>query len=125
MTAARSCTSGSPPRARASRRAGTSIGGTSEASPLFSGVVALADHAAHRDLGVLGPALYQIGQRRHGSGITDITAGDNGVTFTNSNNVTYTVPGYPAVPGYDLSSGLGTPNVPNFVAQLAGGDRGH
>ncbi|HUO69935.1 MAG TPA: S53 family peptidase [Solirubrobacteraceae bacterium] len=101
------------------------VGGTSEASPLFSGIVALADHAAHRDLGVLGPALYQLGDRRHGSGITDITAGNNTVTFTNSDNVTYTVHGYTAGPGYDLSSGLGTPSAPSFVAQLAGGDHGH
>jgi subtilase family serine protease len=101
------------------------VGGTSEASPLFSGIVALADHAAHRDFGVLGPALYQLADHRHFSGITDITSGNNTVTFTNTNGVTHTVGGYNAGPGYDLSSGLGTPSAPSFIAQLAGGNHGH
>jgi subtilase family serine protease len=37
------------------------IGGTSEASPLFAGVVAVADQAAHRRLGLLNPTLYALG----------------------------------------------------------------
>jgi subtilase family serine protease len=94
------------------------FGGTSESSPLFSGVVALADRAAHHDLGLLGPALYGLGDHRYDSGITDITAGNNDVTFTNSDGVTYTVPGFNAVRGYDLASGLGSPNAPPFVFQL-------
>jgi subtilase family serine protease len=95
------------------------IGGTSEATPLFSGVVALADRAAHHDLGVLGPALYALGDHRHDSGIADVTAGDNTVTFMNTDNVTYTVQGFDAVHGYDLASGLGTPSAPRFLAALS------
>ena len=45
------------------------VGGTSEASPLFSGVVALADQEAGHSLGDLNPALYAMGHsqraRRH------------------------------------------------------------
>jgi len=94
------------------------IGGTSEASPLFSGVVAIADQAAGHWLGTLNPALYAIGDRGP-TPITDITSGNNTVTFTNSNNVTYTVNGFTAGPGYDLASGLGTADGARLVGELA------
>jgi subtilase family serine protease len=94
------------------------IGGTSEASPLFSGIVALADQVAGHPIGQINPRLYTLGDGP-GSGITDITSGNNTVTFTNSNGVTYTVPGFNAVPGYDLASGLGTAYAPALVFQLA------
>ena len=46
------------------------FGGTSEASPIFSGIVALADQVAHHRLGLLNPGLYLHGRaeparRRH------------------------------------------------------------
>jgi len=91
--------------------------GTSEATPLFAGEVALADQIAGHPLGLLNPALYAIGDGS-GSGLTDITNGNNTVTFTNSNGVTYTVTGYNATRGYDLASGLGTAN-PLLPFQLA------
>jgi hypothetical protein len=57
------------------------VGGTSEATPVFSGLVAIADQATHRDLGWLNPTLYAL---RNGaeSGIADITAGNNSVSGT-------------------------------------------
>jgi subtilase family serine protease len=85
------------------------VGGTSEASPLFAGIVALADQVAGKKLGDLNPALYTVaGQTR--SGVVDVTSGNNsfdGVT------------GYPAKKGYDLASGLGTVNAATFVPALA------
>ncbi len=104
------------------------IGGTSEASPLFSGMVAVADQAAHHDLGLLNPALYAHGDGP-GSGIVDITAGNNTVTFINPKGDPYagqhTVQGFQAVPGYDMASGLGTIDGARFVAQFASGWSGH
>lgn len=101
------------------------VGGTSEASPLFSGVVAVADQAARRDLGLLNPALYRTRDRR--SGLDDVTAGDTTVSFTNPPNDPYpgphTVPGYAAVGGYDMATGLGTPDGVRLVSALAGGRR--
>jgi subtilase family serine protease len=95
------------------------IGGTSEASPLFSGVVAIADQAAGHDLGQINPELYNLAA--HGApGIVDITSGNNTVTFVQNGN-TYTVPGFAAVPGYDLASGLGTVDGAKLVAELAAG----
>jgi subtilase family serine protease len=95
------------------------IGGTSEASPLFSGVVAVADQAAGHRLGLLNPSLYALGDQGR-SGLTDITSGNNTVTFTNSDGATYTVQGSEAVPGYDMASGLGTANGSRLISQLAG-----
>ena len=93
------------------------IGGTSEASPEFAGIVAIADQAAGHDLGLLNPDLYAIGSG--GPGIPDITIGNNTVTFT-QNGHTYTVRGFNAVAGYDMASGLGTVDAAKLVAELAG-----
>jgi subtilase family serine protease len=90
------------------------VGGTSEATPLFSGIVALADQVAGHRLGNINSALYLLGALSQHSklptGIVDITSGDNsygGVT------------GYNATPGYDLAAGWGTINAAAFVPALA------
>jgi subtilase family serine protease len=96
------------------------IGGTSEASPLFSGIVAIADQAAHHDLGLLNPRLYAIDGGRS-SALEDVTHGNNTVTFTEpSTGQTITVQGHAATRGYDLASGLGAPDGARLVAALAG-----
>lgn len=85
------------------------VGGTSEASPLFSGIVALTAQLVHHKLGNINSELYTL-NAVHASGIVDVTSGDNsfgGVT------------GYPALKGYDLSTGIGTLNAAKFVPQLA------
>jgi subtilase family serine protease len=97
------------------------ICGTSEATPEFAGIVAMADQAAGRRLGLLGPALYELGKHS----IVDITQGNNGIApFTNSDGITYTVPGYDGAPGYDLASGLGTLDAAKIVRALAEGSEG-
>jgi subtilase family serine protease len=99
------------------------VGGTSEASPLFSGIVAIADQAAHHDLGLLNPKLYALGDGSQ-SGIVDVTSGNNSVSGTQQlppvAGQTFSVTGYNAVPGYDLASGLGTADGARLVSQLAG-----
>ena len=92
------------------------IGGTSEASPQFAGIVAIADQAAGHDLGLLNPRLYAIGSG--GSGLPDVAVGNNTVTFA-QNGATYTVGGYNAGKGYDMASGLGTIDAAKLVAALA------
>jgi subtilase family serine protease len=89
------------------------FGGTSEATPIFSGIVALADQVAGHRLGLVNPALYALGAASaHGvnTGLVDITAGNNSF-----NGVT----GFNAGPGYDLASGWGTINAARFVPALA------
>lgn len=93
------------------------ICGTSEATPLFAGVIALADQVAGRSLGPINADLYKLASTGR-SGIADITRGNNTVTFQ-QNGTTYTVRGWDAVPGYDLSSGLGTIYASVFVPRLA------
>jgi subtilase family serine protease len=89
------------------------IGGTSEASPVFSGIVALADQVAGHRLGLINPALYRLGQLSqhggHSTGLVDITTGNN--SFAG-------VTGFTAAPGYDLASGWGTIDAAKFVPAL-------
>ncbi|HTU75394.1 MAG TPA: S53 family peptidase [Trebonia sp.] len=98
----------------------TLVCGTSEASPEFSGIVALADQVAHHSLGQINPRLYQLSADR-APGLVDVTAGNNTVAFTQGTPpVTTTVNGYSAGRGYDLASGVGTLNAQYFVPELAG-----
>jgi subtilase family serine protease len=84
------------------------VGGTSEASPEFAGIVAIADQVAGKGLGYLNPALYDM-ESASDPGIVDITSGNN--SFAG-------ITGYTAVPGYDMASGLGTVDAANFVPEL-------
>jgi len=91
--------------------------GTSEATPLFAGIVALADQVAGHPLGLINPALYAM-KANNAPGLVPVTSGNNTVTFT-QNGKTFTVDGYQAGPGYNLASGLGTVNAAGFVPTLA------
>lgn len=90
--------------------------GTSEATPEFAGIVAMADQLAGHRLGHLGHALYDLRKRD----LVDVTQGNNNFgPFTNSDGQTATVIGFNAGPGYDLASGLGTIDAAAFVRALA------
>jgi subtilase family serine protease len=91
--------------------------GTSEATPLFAGIVALADQVAGHPLGLINSALYTMAAR-HLPGLVDVTSGNNTVSFTQGGR-SHTVHGFTAGPGYDLASGLGTVNAAEFVPELA------
>jgi subtilase family serine protease len=85
------------------------IGGTSEGSPQWAGIVADLNQFAGRNLGFLNPALYAVGGLgQFGNYGRDITNGGNGL-----NNV----PGYFAGPGWDPASGWGTPNLVDVLKQ--------
>ena len=92
--------------------------GTSEATPLFAGVVALADQVAGHPLGLINPALYKMSALGAASGIVDVTRGNNTVSFPQGGKL-HTVTGFRARPGYDLASGVGTVNAALFVPELA------
>jgi subtilase family serine protease len=91
--------------------------GTSEATPEFSGVVALADQVAHHPIGLLNPYLYAMSAAGD-KGIVDITSGNNTVSFTQGGRLR-TVHGFAAATGYDLASGVGTVDAAFFVPELA------
>ena len=50
------------------------IGGTSEASPEFAGIIAIADQAAGHGLGLINPALYAM-EAAKDPGIVDVRPG--------------------------------------------------
>ena len=87
------------------------ISGTSESSPLFAGVLALAVQAnGGRPLGQINPVLYgKLGPKAAKSGIVDVTSGDNSYGA---------VTGYTAAAGFDIVSGWGTLDASKFVPAL-------
>jgi subtilase family serine protease len=93
------------------------VGGTSVATPVFAGIVALADQVAGRPVGPINRFIYEMAAK-HDRGIVDITRGNNTVSFF-QNGKTYVVRGWNAVRGYDLSSGVGTVDAQFFVPELA------
>ena len=93
------------------------ICGTSEATPLLAGVIALADQVAKGPIGPIDGFLYQLAAA-HAQGITDVTHGNNTVSFFQDGKE-HTVTGWDAVPGYDLASGVGTVDAKWFVPELA------
>src|SRR5580692_3204538 len=106
------------------------VGGTSEASPLFSGIVALADQVAGHSLGDLNPALYAMGQSRVPDGIVPISQGSNTYTYClaadlasdascASSSDLVTVRGFHANGSYNDATGWGTVDAALFVPSLA------
>ncbi len=91
--------------------------GTSEATPLFAGIVALADQVAGHPLGLINPALYKLASE-HAPGLVRVLSGNNTVSFRQHGR-SYTVHGFAARPGYNLATGLGTVNAQFFVTELA------
>jgi subtilase family serine protease len=86
------------------------IGGTSEGAPQWAGLVADLNTLIHRPIGFLNPYLYLLGATGRGRGFHDITVGNNAFDG---------VPGYSAAPGWDLTTGWGTPNIGQFFASIA------
>ena len=96
------------------------FGGTSASAPSWAGIVALLNDALHVDgSGPLNATLYALGRQQYAENgaavFHDITQGN-----TNFNGVI----GYAAGPGYDLATGLGTPDVA-VLAQALGCDHQH
>jgi subtilase family serine protease len=87
--------------------------GTSASTPLWAGVIALADQSAHRHLGFVNPAIYAIARRYHDA-FHDVVTGDNSVMWS-----TGIVVGYNARPGWDPVTGWGSPNAQRLVPLLA------
>jgi len=101
-------------------------GGTSEATPEFAGVLAIADQYAARRfgrsrLGLINPALYRL-ERSRAPGIVDVRRGNNTVAFHSGHGKPITtVTGDSARIGYDLVTGVGTLDVARFVPELVRG----
>src|SRR5260370_29874289 len=79
--------------------------GTSEATPLFAGIVALADQVAGHPLGLINPALYRLAAEG-APGLVDVRSGHNTVSFSQGGHER-TVRGFTAPQGYYLASLVG------------------
>jgi kumamolisin len=82
----------------------TAMAGTSVAAPIWATGQALVneDTIAHVGIVGYGPQLYYAvaDEKAGGNAYFDVTSGDNQY--------------YPATPGWDFATGLGTPNLANF-----------
>lgn len=92
------------------------FGGTSCAAPLWAGFTALVNQQAaasgNSPVGFLNPALYSIASGpNYDECFHDVKTGNN--IGTNTAGLYY------AVAGYDLATGLGTPNGSNLINTLA------
>jgi len=91
--------------------------GTSCAAPLWAGFCALVNQQAaaigNPSVGFINPAIYALAaSTNYNRCFHDTTTGSN--TWSGSLTNFY------AVPGYDLCTGLGTPNGTNLITALAG-----
>ena len=88
------------------------VGGTSAAAPLWAGSTALINEYLQQQgksrLGFANPTLYTLANEKQANPpFHDVTSGDN----------LY----YPATAGYDMASGLGSPDVYNIARDVASG----
>jgi len=86
------------------------FGGTSFAAPMWAGYIALANQQAATNhtpaVGFINPAIYPLGlSSGYAAAFHDITSGNNG---------------FPAVTGYDLQTGWGSPNGAGLINALVG-----
>jgi subtilase family serine protease len=87
----------------------TAVGGTSAATPLWAGFTSLANQQAAANskpsIGFMNPTLYSIGANaaNYAAAIHDITTGNTG---------------FAAAPGYDLTTGWGSPAGQTLINDL-------
>jgi subtilase family serine protease len=95
------------------------IGGTSMSAPLWAALAALVDQGQAQSVGFANPVLYQA-QCAGSPVFNDVTAGNNQPVGSAPSNPPRAPPGpyYPATPGYDLATGLGTPVASALVSRL-------
>ena len=92
----------------------TLAGGTSAAAPLWGGLMAIADQMAGHPLGFINAALYKLGTSgNYAQDFHDITTGNN--TYVGKG---VDVTGYSAAPGWDPTTGFGTPNAAHLLPDL-------
>ena len=88
--------------------------GTSQAAPIWAALTAVMNQYLHanggRALGELNPLLYRVAAGANSPGFRDVSLGATAVDVS--------------TPGYDLVTGLGTPNVENLVNDLLDIQRG-
>ena len=97
------------------------FGGTSAGSPQWAAILAIAGQKAGHDLGFINKALYHIGQAQshYSVSLFDVASGNNSVV----EDVTVppgsvAVQGFNAGPGWDATTGLGSPTTDQLANYL-------
>jgi uncharacterized protein (TIGR03437 family) len=99
------------------------VGGTSAATPLFAGIVALLNQSQKtaNGMGNINPALYQLAQSTSDV-FHDVTGGNNIEPCAQGSpdcvNGSF---GFSAGPGYDQATGLGSVDAARFIAEWGAG----
>ena len=86
------------------------VGGTSAVAPLWAGLIARINQLLGTPVGFLNPLLYS--QVATAKAFRDITKGNNDITGD--------IGGYPAGPGWDACTGLGSPDGVGIATSLTG-----
>jgi len=96
------------------------FGGTSAGSPQWAAITAIANQKAGGRLGFLNSAIYQIGRvnKAYPASFHDITDGVNSAVEFDSNGDPVNIVGFSGGPGWDATTGLGSPMVPSLVDYL-------
>ena len=89
-------------------------GGTSQSAPIWAAMAALMNqyllgHGGHQ-LGNANPLLYRVAASSYFPGFRTVGRGGNAVYYSN--------------PGYDLVTGLGSPNIYNLARNILGLQKG-
>jgi subtilase family serine protease len=90
------------------------VGGTSGAAPAWAALLALANASPACNgvaIGFANPALYYAASNNYAADFNDVTSGDNDMTGTNLGQ-------FQAGSGYDMASGLGSPNGSALAGSL-------
>jgi len=90
------------------------VGGTSGAAPAWAAMIALTNASARCGgvpIGFANPALYHAAATAYSSDFNDVTSGNNDMTGLNAGM-------FPAGSGYDMATGLGTPNAAALAATM-------
>jgi subtilase family serine protease len=91
-----------------------SAGGTSDAAPLWAALFALADAqpgCSQTDVGFANPLLYELAAEPHAEYFHDARTGNNDFLDTSGSL-------FPARPGYDMATGLGSPDAAALAPAL-------
>lgn len=87
------------------------VGGTSAGAPQWSALTALTDQVAHRRVGFLNSAIYDIARSPlYAATFHDVTTGDNSIDE---------ITGFEATRGWDAVTGWGTSKAAALVPLLA------
>ena len=91
------------------------VGGTSASTPLWAGVIAIANQMAGHPLGFINPGIYKLGiaPAAH-TDFRDITIGNNNAYIHGNTQMK----GFTATQGWDAVTGWGAPLADHFIPDL-------